>query len=192
MNEIISSYKRTIIVSVVLLALLILEALNWREGIYGGLLPAFEWLQRSTPLGYVATNYGGIYAGVQAIHLLSMAVLGGTILLMDLRLLNVVGKTLPLQVVINNSYRWFKWGLTGAVASGIFLAAGVAEKVYYLPVFWVKMLALLVGSLFVIFLKMPLLRNNAGNIWVVRTIAVASLCIWFTVAATGRWIGFVG
>ncbi|MEX0618712.1 MAG: DUF6644 family protein [Pseudohongiellaceae bacterium] len=193
MNEIFASYKRTIIVSAVLLLILVLELLNWRTAVYGGLFPLFEWLQRSTWLGYVATNYGSIYALVQAIHLLSMALLGGTILLMDLRLLNLSLKTMPVDVVVENAYRWFRFGLMGAVVSGIFLAAGVAEKVYYLPVFWAKMLALLGGSLFVIFFKIPLLRKAGTNsVWLIRVVAITSLMVWFTVAATGRWIGFVG
>ena len=56
------------------------------------------------------------------------------------------------------------------------------------------MLALTAGVLFTFTIKRPLLVDGIENLnpWVVRAVAVASLTVWFTVAATGRWIGFSG
>jgi hypothetical protein len=56
------------------------------------------------------------------------------------------------------------------------------------------MLALTVGVVFVFFVRRPLLRHDIENLnpWVLRMVALASLMIWFSVAATGRWIGFSG
>jgi len=56
------------------------------------------------------------------------------------------------------------------------------------------MLALATGILFVFFIKRPLLEHDidAINPWVVRCVAMSSIMVWFTVAATGRWIGFSG
>jgi hypothetical protein len=47
---------------------------------------------------------------------------------------------------------------------------------------------------FVFFVRRPLLRQDIDSIkpGVRRLVAVASLMIWFSVAATGRWIGFSG
>ena len=72
------------------------------------------------------------------------------------------------------------------------MACGVAVKVYYLPVFWYKMLTLTVGVLFAFYVRKPLIDRDLSVVspLVVKLTAVASIMVWFTVAATGRWIGF--
>jgi hypothetical protein len=54
------------------------------------------------------------------------------------------------------------------------------------------MYALIAGVLFVFAVKRPLLKGDHSQInpWVLRIVAIASILVWFTVAATGRWIGF--
>lgn len=193
MGTILSQYKATATVFAVVLLIIILELLQVRSAIYPSLLPAFEWLKNSTPLGVIGTTYGSIYATVEAWHLLSMATLGGVVFATDLRLLGVVFKGTPSEVISAGTYKVFKVALLIAVLTGIFCAAGVADKVYYMPVFWVKMAALAAGSCFVFFIKQPLLNSaphSEINPWVIRSMAVTSMLVWFTVAATGRWIGF--
>ena len=74
------------------------------------------------------------------------------------------------------------------------MACGVAVKIYYLPVYWYKMLALGVGVLFVYRVRRPLLRQPEAQLSMTLRVmvATASMMIWFSVAATGRWIGFSG
>lgn len=192
-STILSQYKTTVAVFSVLLLIVVLELLQFRAAIYPGLLPAFEWLKNSTPLGIIGTTYGSVYATVEAWHLLAMGTLGGVVLATDLRLLGVVFKDVPSETLTNGTYKVFKVALLVAVLTGIFCAAGVADKVYYMQVFWIKMLALVAGSCFAIFIKQPLLTatpHSEINPWTIRAIAITSILVWFTVAATGRWIGF--
>lgn len=159
------------------------------------LITFFEWLEQSL-LGDIGKTYGGAYALFgQSIHLMALAVLGGAVLVTDLRTLGVVLRDVPLQTVANNAHRWFKVALIIMVLTGIFMAAAIALRMYYSLFFWTKMIALATGIVFVLAIKMPLIRRaEDGSVqpWVLKTTAVASLCIWFTVAATGRWIGFAG
>ena len=155
------------------------------------LLPFFEWMETSL-LGLIGKSYGGIYAIGQSLHLMSMAVLGGMVLVTDLRLLNLVLRDVPSEVVADNAHKWFKWALVLIMATGIFMASAVAIRMYHNPFFWAKMISLLVGIAFVFAIKRPLLRGKHADInpMALKTVAVASLMLWFTVAATGRWIGF--
>ena len=172
---------------------ILLEAFEVRAAIYPGLLPWFEWLKYSSWIGYLGTTYGSVYATVQAGHLISMAVIGGTVLVTDLRLLGVLLRDVPSETIARGTHKCFKYSLIVAILTGIFCAAGVADKVYYMPVFWVKMLALISGSCFMFLIKQPLLNSRPHeeiSPLTLRLLAVASIFIWFTVAATGRWIGF--
>ena len=88
----------------------------------------------------------------------------------------------------------FLWSLALIILTGIFMACGVAIKIYYLEVFWYKMLALATGIAFVYGIRRTLLRGDIESLHprTLQLVALASLMVWFTVAATGRWIGFSG
>jgi len=193
LGSILSQYARTLSVVAALLLLILIEALGVREAVYPGLMPFFEWMNESSWLGRIGTTYGSVYATIEAVHLLSMAVLGGTVLATDLRLLGVIFKDIPSETLVTGTHKCFKWALLMAILTGIFCAAGVANKVYYMQVFWIKMLVLLAGSCFMLFIKQPLLTSRPHaeiDPWMIKLLAITSILIWFTVAATGRWIGF--
>lgn len=193
LNLLLSQYRRTAILLLVLIVIAILEVLEVRTSIHGNSLPYFEWLKNNSWLGIIGTTYGSIYATVEAVHLLSLAVIGGTVLATDLRLLGILFRDIPSEVLTRGTHKVFRNALISAIATGIFCAAGVADKVYYMPVFWIKMLALVAGTCFVFFIKQPLLNSvphDEINPWTLRLLAITSLLVWFTVAATGRWIGF--
>lgn len=156
-------------------------------------LPVFEWME-SSALGQIGKTYGGVYAIGQSLHLLSMALLGGTVLVTDLRLLNIMLRDVPSDVVTNGAHRWFKVAVTVLLVTGIFMASAVAVRMYYNAFFMAKMIALATGIVFVFAIKQPLLKRPHAEIHplALKSIAIASLLIWFTVAATGRWIGFSG
>ena len=92
-------------------------------------------------------------------HLLGMSLLGGMVLMGDLRLLNLVMKDIPSEVVIENTYKWFNVGLATMIVSGIFMSSAVSLKLYYNEMFWAKMTALAVGVAFVYFVRKPLLQH---------------------------------
>jgi hypothetical protein len=123
-----------------------------------------------------------------------MAVLGGAILVSDGRLLGLLLREVPLRQVLDRTHRLFVTGLAIGIASGVFMACAVATKIYYLPVFWIKMLALAAAVSFTFAIKRPLLADGIDCLhpWMPRIVAIASLAAWFTVAASGRWIGFSG
>src|SRR5690606_31065138 len=121
------------------------------------LLPFFEWAETSF-LGYIGKTYGGVYATFgQSVHLMSLAVLGGSVLLADLRLLNIILRDVPSEIVVDQAHKWFRIALVFALSSGIFMAAAVAQRMYHNDFFWAKMSALLVGIIFVFAVKRPLL-----------------------------------
>jgi hypothetical protein len=191
------SFLNTYLRSAATMALLVL-ALGFafsglRINAWDALLPLFEWMETNW-FGVIGKTWGAAFAVVEATHLLSMALLGGAILITDGRLLGLLLRDVPVQTILLKTNRLFVIGLLIAIASGIFMACGVAMKIYYFPVYWIKMLALTAGVLFTFTIKRPLLADGIENLnpWVVRAVAVASLTVWFTVAATGRWIGFSG
>ena len=188
-----TSYPRTLTAIVALLALLTLAYGGAMDAVYPSLLTVFEWLE-TTWFGVIGKTWGAAFAFVEAVHLLGLALLGGCVLAGDGRLLGVVLTDVPMQTVVERTHRVFVFGLSICLATGVFMACGVATKIYYLPVYWFKMLALSAGMLFHFQVRRPLLSHDIQSLnpVVVKMVAVASMLVWFMVAATGRWIGFSG
>jgi len=156
------------------------------------LLSFFEWMEVSL-LGRIGATYGGVYAIGQSLHLMSLSVLGGSVLVTDMRLLNLILRDVPSEVVERHAHKWFTYAVLAIVLTGIFMSAAIALRMYYNQFFWAKMFFLAVGVIFVFAIKHPLLvarPHEEISPWTIRLLAVASITIWFTVAATGRWIGF--
>ncbi|MDP6652169.1 MAG: hypothetical protein QGF90_08705 [Gammaproteobacteria bacterium] len=187
------SYRRTITSVALVLIVLVFAFSSARRAVWVDLYEFFLWME-TTWFGVIGKTWGAAFAVVEAFHLLAMALLGGAVFVADFRLLGWSFSDLPAQEVVDKAHKVFVVGLIVVLSTGIFMACGVAGKIYWLPVFWYKMLALMTGILFVFFIKRPLLNRGLDEIkpWVVKLVAVASLLVWITVAATGRWIGFAG
>jgi hypothetical protein len=157
------------------------------------LLPFFEWLEASA-LGVFVKDQAATFAIIEAVHLMALAVLGGAVLVADLRLLNVVLRDVPSNAVAEGAHKWFKIALTVLLVTGVAMLAGVATKCYHNPFYWAKMIALAIGIVFVFAIRRPLLQRDHAQLhpWTLKLVALASMSVWFLVAASGRWIGFSG
>jgi hypothetical protein len=154
-------------------------------------LSLFTGLEAS-PIGVFVKDRGATFALIEAVHLMALAALGGTVLVSDLRLMNLVLRDVPSQTITDGAHKWFKVALTVLLITGFFMLAGVATKCYHNFYYWVKMAALCTGIVFVFAIKQPLLRRDHAAIkpFTLKALAMASMSVWFIVAASGRWIGF--
>ncbi|NKB35418.1 MAG: hypothetical protein GKR91_20145 [Pseudomonadales bacterium] len=192
-TAILGPYTRTILTSAIIAAALMFSFTYARVNVHIELMPFFEWME-TTWFGYIGKTWGGAFATIQAGHLVGLGVLGGCVLVSDGRLLGLILTDVPHRTIVDRADTVFFWALVVLLATGIFMACGVAMKIYYLPVYWYKMLALGAGMLFHYFVRRPLLVHDLESInpMILKSTAIASILVWFLVAATGRWIGFSG
>ena len=191
-TSILGPYTRTILTGVIIW-ITVVFCFTLMSNAYVGIFPFFEWME-TTWFGVIGKTWGAAFAFVQTIHLLSLALLGGAVLAAEGRILGLLLTDVSAQIVIERCHVLLVWALVLLISTGVFMACGVALKVYYLPVFWYKMLALGTGILFHFYIRKPLFRFDLQQInpIVVKMTAIASILVWFMVAATGRWIGFSG
>ncbi len=192
LTSILGPYTRTILTGVIIW-MTIVFCFTLMSNAYVGIFPFFEWME-TTWFGIIGKTWGAAFAFVQTIHLLSLALLGGAVLAAEGRILGLLLTDVSAQIIIERCHVLLVWALVLLISTGVFMACGVALKVYYLPVFWYKMLALGTGILFHFYIRKPLFRFDLQQInpIVVKMTAIASILVWFMVAATGRWIGFSG
>lgn len=157
------------------------------------LLPFFQWSEE-TGLGRMVRESVWAFAVIESVHLLALATLGGAVLLVDMRMLNLGLRARPVAELARDSQRFVRAGLAVLILSGIALFASEAVKCYYSYPFWVKMGALIlaIGFTFTVRSRVALAAEGQIPAGTQMIVALVSIALWFTVAASGRWIGFSG
>ncbi|MBI3263423.1 MAG: hypothetical protein HYZ58_09770 [Acidobacteria bacterium] len=157
------------------------------------LLPFFQWCEAST-IGNAIRTSPWAFAVIESVHLLGLAAIGGAVLLVDLRLLGLGLRRQPVAHVAREAQPWLVGSLVVMLSTGVALFLSESIKCYYSTPFWVKMTSLLLAIVFTFTVRRKVaMADEVGvrPIWQ-KVVALASLALWFSVGASGRWIGFSG
>ena len=133
------------------------------------------------------------FAVTEMVHLIALASLGGSVLLLDLRLLGVVLKRESAAAISRDLARILLISLTLMILSGIGLLSEEAMKCYYSPAFRWKM-ALLAAAIVFYFTthrRAALQADTRAADLSQRVIAIVSLLLWLGVGVAGRAIGLI-
>jgi hypothetical protein len=157
------------------------------------LLPYFQWFE-TTGLGAAIKNTSWAFAVIESVHLLALAVIGGAVLMLDLRLLGFGLRHQPIPDVAREAQPWLVGSLAVMLVTGFALFASEATKCYYSTPFWVKMtsLALAIAFTFTVRRRVSLREDAGARPVLLKLVALVSLTLWLGVGAGGRWIGFSG
>ena len=154
-------------------------------------LPLFTWFEHSW-IGEGIRDSRWLFPVIESVHLLALAVLGGSVLVVNLSLLGLgLGRRTAAQVW-RDTWPWFAGSLAMMLGSGFLLFTSEAVKLYYHEAFWVKMSALFLSLVFTATVQRPTALADPERVTLLRSRAVGmvSLLLWFLVGAAGRWIGF--
>jgi len=154
------------------------------------LLPFFEWCE-SLWLGQFIVNSNWLFPVIEAAHLLALSVLGGALLVVDLRLLGLGLTSRSAAELWRAARPWMIGAVAMMIATGVPLFLSEPIKCYYNDSFWVKMTTLPIAIAFAFTIRSRVtedaVRNTARRQMLVGALSIA---LWVTVAAAGRWIGF--
>jgi hypothetical protein len=154
------------------------------------LLPYFEWIE-ATALGNAIRQSLWLFPVIEAVHLLGLSVLGGSVLIVDLRMLGTGLRNHAIPRIARDARPWFVGALAVMLLTGWALFTSEAIKCYYNFSFWVKMTTLPVAIAFAFFVRDRIAaRAGMDATATTRLVGFLSIALWFTVAAAGRWIGF--
>ena len=154
-------------------------------------LTVFTWFEESW-IGEGIRASRWLFPVIESVHLLALAVIGGSVLAVNLSLLGLgLGRRSAAQVW-HDTWPWFAGSLLTMLTTGFLLFASEAVKLYYHEAFWVKMSALLVSLVFTATVQRPMALADPRlvTLWRSRAVGFLSLLLWFMVGASGRWIGF--
>ena len=143
-----------------------------------------------TPLGAALRESSWLFPAIEAVHLLALAIFGGALIIVDLRLLGLGLNTFTTSSIERSARPWQIGSLLTLIVTGVLLGISEAVKLYDKYAFWVKMTALLAALLFTFLVRNRFAVRDPKHGLAMKAVALASLAIWLTVAAAGRWIGF--
>ena len=151
------------------------------------------WIE-STWLSTAIREGGLPYPIIGGIHLLAIALFGGTLLMADLRLLGWAMQTYRFSEVWYRFLPWKRLGFLVVSATGLLLAWAEPIALWSSPSFWIKM-ALFAGvGVHAMVFREPVYRYpeklDAAIPRRAKTAAAISLAIWAGLILSGRFIAF--
>jgi hypothetical protein len=154
------------------------------------LLPFFEWLDH-TGVSDMLRNSQVLYTSIEIIHLLGLALLAGTILIVDIGLLGFGMRRQPVSRIAEGLAPWTAGAMVVMAITGPVLLSSQALKCYYSHVFWVKMGLLLLAVLFHFTVHRRAIEadSNIGP-RASRLAGGLSLTLWIATAWAAKWIEF--
>jgi len=155
------------------------------------LLDFFTWCENTSP-GEAIRGSLWLFPVIESFHLLALAVIGGAVLVLNLRLLGLGFQSQPVTQIWRDTRPWLLGSLAVMLASGLLLFTSEAVKLYYHEAFWVKMTSLLLSILFTFTVLRRVALADAGRVspfWS-KAAALISILLWSGVGMGGRWIGF--
>ena len=155
------------------------------------LLTFFQWCEASG-IGETIRKSSWLFPVIEAIHLLGLGVIGGAVLVVDLRLLGLGLKRQSAAQLTRDAQPWLVGSLVLMIITGGLLFLSEAIKCYYHDAFWFKMSCLFLAIVFTFTIQRKVTMGDetrVSPIWS-KVVAVVSVLLWAGVGIGGRWIGF--
>ncbi|AKH42202.1 hypothetical protein FHS61_003033 [Altererythrobacter atlanticus] len=150
------------------------------------------WISE-TPLNlWIVTNFWAIPV-LQVIHILSIAGAFGAILMINLRIFGAGGGHLTMLDLSKRYVPWVWWSLLMLAISGSFMIIGEPIRELINPIFWIKMVLLVVAILFSLWFHNGVIKRAEANGSVssaARGGAIFVIILWCAIIFCGRWIAY--
>ena len=154
------------------------------------LLPFFEWCENADLIVAMRSSLW-LFPAIESLHLLGLAMIGGALLVVDLRLLGFGLRRQPVATLARDAAPWLLGSLGVMLPTGVLLFMSSAVKCYYLPVFWLKMATLLTALAFTFSIRrrVAMAVETGVHPGRARVVGSASISLWLIVAIAGRFVG---
>jgi hypothetical protein len=155
-----------------------------------------DWLSQ-TPVSMTFQTVQWVIPMVQSVHILAIAIVMSSVVMVDLRLMGLLGHTQSISGLARRFLPWVWWSLLVLLVSGAMLIVAEPARDLLNPVFQAKMALLVVAMAVTVVFHTTVARNmeiwdlspgKRAGAWVT---AVVSLLVWTAIIGCGRWIAYV-
>jgi hypothetical protein len=134
---------------------------------------------------------------LESIHVLSSTFIVGSILMVDLRLLNLAGTKYPVTRIIREVIPWTYAASAASVVTGAGMFMTRASRYAEIPAFQIKMALLVLAAVNMAIFHLVSARRIAdwdsasSTTTAARLAGACSLLLWIGIMLSGRWVGHV-
>lgn len=153
------------------------------------------WIEQTRFSNFVQTT-PTVVPAVQTIHILAIAAVLASAMMINLRLLGIVGRSEPLINVSNRFRPVIWWALPILLITGMVMIAGEPARSLANAVFQLKMLFLISAIGVTLLLLTPLGKHPAfwegsgARRGTAKLGAIVSVLLWIGIVCAGRWIAY--
>jgi len=157
--------------------------------------PFIDWLT-ATPLSDAIKVHAWAVPVIQTVHILAIAVLMGTVLIVDLRLVGLGGRSQRIGHVARRYLPWFWAAFAVLAVTGALMVIGEPSRELLNPSFWLKMklliVALVVTGTFslLVWNRADHLDDNPRARRIAALLAVGMLLVFVAIIFAGRFIAY--
>jgi hypothetical protein len=153
-----------------------------------------HWLAK-TPVSVGIGDHAWITPLVQSVHILAVATLLGSALMMDMKVLGVIGSRESADSFARRYLGWIWACLALLLLTGALLITGEPKRSLENPIFVLKMALLIVVAGLTVAFHWPLralglFERSAPARLLGKAAAALSLLLWAGVVFCGRWIAY--
>ena len=158
--------------------------------------PFAEWLSTTAPSVFLQEHNTWAIPVIQSIHIVGIALVMGSVLMIDLRILGWAGTDQTLQQTSRRFGPWLTASLWLMLVTGILMVIGEPVRELVTFSFWFKMALVAIGTIIAALFRMNLRQQERQGDATrphrasTRGLAIASLLIWFGVILLGRFIAY--
>ena len=151
-----------------------------------------EWLSTTLPSVFIQNHNSWAIPTIQSIHIAGIAIVLGSVFMVDLRLLGWAGMDQTLRQTTNRFGPWLKGALWLMLATGILMVIGEPVRELITFSFWLKMFLVAVGAAIALVFLSALHKDEQR--WeksrAVKWLAVLTFLIWVCIIILGRLIAY--
>ena len=157
--------------------------------------PFAEWLA-ATPLSKTLSDQPWVVPTSQSIHILAVAAVFASALMINLRLLGVGAKGRSVSELSDTLIPWMWRGLVVLLITGSIQTLAEPVRQFVAPAFWAKLTMIVIVTVMTILFVRALRRNVP--LWddpssrppQAKIFAVVSTLMWVAIIACGRFIAY--
>ena len=145
---------------------------------------------------YLLGNVPGLPPIAQSLHILGIAVVMGSIVMVNLRFLGLAAPSQNVSDMINRLMPWTWCALAVNAVTGLLFVVARPNRYFYNPVVTWKFSCLVPAVLLAVVIYRMSKREpgywerSAGRLLSARVMAAVSLVLWVGVVLAGRWIAY--
>jgi len=154
------------------------------------------WLAATSPSVFIQEHNTWAIPAIQSIHIVGIALVMGSVLMIDLRILGLTWTDQTLRQTTQRFGPWLSGALWLLLATGLLMVIGEPVRELVTFSFWLKMTLVSIGALVAVIFRRAVRRHEQH--WEdtlvhrasIKGLAVGTFLIWMAIIVLGRLIAY--